>query len=438
MEPNKTAGLVYARGLTPTGEHIVGVRNHLLIIPAVFCMNSLVEDVAKAFPLPFGDREENRVIALPHSVGCCSVGFDAELGRTTLVNTAMNANVGGILIVSLGCGQNCTGCALKRTEAGEDGELLRAIYQAAAKFRPDLISGDLIQQVIVQQVGFDAALQLAVESASKMLSALKAARRVEVQDIYEHLVVGVMNGSSDSTSGLFTNPAVGHFCDMVMKSGRVAFSQTLETLGAEKILLDTAKHDHDLTRELVALLASIGALHHVTEKAGVQSEPTDGNVKGGLSTLAEKSVGTVAKFGHDDEHRLVAIVRHGSRIPATNRGLCLVDGPGQDILCLTGLVAAGCQVVLFTTGRGTPTGSAIAPTVKIAANFETSEIMGNELDVRLSRHLLFEHGSQRLRLEALAEREIAPAVREIAGGRRTRSEVRGQHDFQVRQFWPIE
>lgn len=317
--------------------------------------------------------------------------------------------------------------------------MLRELLMAAASIRPDLVEGGLIRQLVVQTQGVERAEQQGIAIAREMVQKLAAHPRTEVPDAFSHMIIGVMNGSSDATSGIFTNRAVGYFCDFAMATGRVAFSQTLETLGAEERLFQRA--DEQMRVPLANLLSAVGALHEVTERAGKQSEPTDGNVKGGLSSLAEKSVGTVGKFGHDVAHRLRAIVHHGSLIPETRAGLCLVDGPGQDILCLTGLVAAGCQIVLFTTGRGTPTGSPVAPTLKITSNIETAELMRDEIDVALSRHLLFEvdeNGSLRATLEELAQNQILPAVRQAFSGELTSAERRRQCDFQVRQYWPIE
>ena len=414
-----------------------GIRNHVAVVPTVFCANRVASEIAEAFEgVRWGARDENRVLYLGHSVGCCSIGFDEETAIDVLMGLAQNPNVGGVLLVHLGCGQLCTGCGAtgKPAASGRLNLLLRSL------------SGVLKADTIIHSGGSRTAIEQGREKVERMIAKLDLQERSEFH--VGNLAIGVMNGSSDPTSGLFANPAVGHLADWLLgRGGRVAFSQTVEMLGAEDAVFerlggeDAPARQRSVRLRVEKQLWRTTAMRVAVEGLGIESEPTPGNRRGGISTLAEKSIGTLFKIGHDPRHRIVDVLPHGKTM-SSKPGIHLVDGPGQDVLCLTALTAAGAHLILFTTGRGTPTGSPIAPTVKVTANSTTFHRLdaeasaGGDIDVLIPVEEIFESGKA---LEQIAHETLVPAVRSIANGeRRTTAEARGQADLQVRQLWPID
>lgn len=405
------------------GHRRYGTRNHVLLIPATLCALETTRKIAARFEgRRFGTHGENRVALLAHEVGCCSVGTDDKLGHRLLRNATLNPNVGAALVVSLGCGSYCS-VSNGAGESSRGGNLITSIQ------------GPRRQEEVVMQApgGRESAVERGVTLVERMISEVEAMKRVGAP--ISALVPGVMNGSSDPTSGLFTNRGVGYFCDMVLDAGgRIAFSQTTEMLGAEDMLLeraDTERTHYQMTR----LLTAATMMRRAVESEGVESEPTQGNLRSGISTLQEKSVGTLFKIGVSPAHRIVGVVPHGKTVES-KPGIYLVDGPGQDVLCMSGLAAAGANLVLFTTGRGAPTGSPLAPTIKVTSNRRTFENMPDVIDVCLPVEEIFDRGRS---LHDIALDTLVPYVLAVASGRTlTAAERSGQEDFQVRQMWPIE
>ncbi len=290
----------------------------------------------------------------------------------------------------------------------------------------------MVSELVLHAGGTDRTISEGVSRALGYIDVLAQQTRSPCPT--DQLMLGVMNGSSDPTSGLFSNWAAGKVSDWLMGlGGRVAFSQTVEVLGTEKTIL--SRCIGEIRAEVSDLLTAVADLHWVSEQEGGQGEPTEGNLTSGISTLAEKSRGTIQKFGHAHDNRIVELVRWGHRALGGERGICLVDGPGQDILCLTGLVAAGCQLVLFTTGNGTPTSSPIAPTIKITANGLTGQAMSDDIDIGIP---VGDFVEGRRGMTSLVEEEVLPQLLAFANGKRTCGESRGQSDFQLRQMWPTE
>lgn len=410
---------LYARG-----RNRYAARSHILVLPTTFCTAETARMIVEPFARRgFGEYKENRVFALNHEVGCCSVGIDEQLANRVLRNASLNPNVAHTLSVSLGCGSYCS----PSDEFGNSTRKGKLIVSIQGPGRQE--------EVVVQAPGGRAAaVGRGREIVERLIREVEATQRVKAP--LHSLLVGVLNGSSDPTSGLFSNPAVGHFCDALLDAGgRVAFSQTTETLGAEDMLVGRSRSPRT-RNQLVHLLTATTMLRLAVEHEGVESEPTQGNIRSGISTLAEKSVGTVFKIGASPRHGIVEIIPHGKRVTGAMSGIYFVDGPGQDVLCMSGLVAAGAGLLLFTTGRGAPTGSPFAPTIKITANRSTYEDMPDVIDVYIPVEEVFEKGRP---LREVALSTLVPFVRDVASGKLlTSAERHGQHDFQVRQLWPIE
>ncbi|MEO0649534.1 MAG: UxaA family hydrolase, partial [Planctomycetota bacterium] len=307
-----------------------GIRNHIAVVPTVFCANRVAAEIASGFEdARWGTADENRVLHLGHTVGCCSIGFDEETAIDVLMGLAQNPNVGGVLLVHLGCGQLCSECGStgKPVGSGRLNLLLRSL------------SSVLKADTIIHAKGSLSAIEDGRQKVARMIEKLEAQERTEFH--VGNLAIGVMNGSSDPTSGLFANPAVGHFSDWLLsRGGRVAFSQTVEMLGAEDAVLERLGDEHSPARQrsvrhrVESQLWRTTAMRVAVEGLGIESEPTPGNRRGGISTLAEKSIGTLFKIGHDAEHSIVDVLPHGKSM-SSKGGIHLVDGPGQDVLCLT-------------------------------------------------------------------------------------------------------
>lgn len=405
------------------GVNRYGIRNHIVVMVSTFCANVIANEIGNRFKdRKFGKNEQNRVIVMTHNIGCCSVGFDVALGNDVLQNVSQNPNVGALLLISLGCGSYCS-VANRSGSSNRKGSLFQNIKSRYDK-----------KEVVIQaHGGYQNTIRQATVFIENMIKELEGVPQEKIG--LDKIFAGVMNGSSDMTSGLFSNPAVGHFCDYLLdEGGRVAFGQTTETLGAEHILLERANSEKTGNR-IKGLLDAATTMRLAVENEGVESEPTQGNIRSGISTLAEKSLGTVAKIGFQKNHKIVEVVPHGKRA-STTPGLYFVDTPGQDVLSLTGLAAAGTHLILFTTGRGAPTGSPISPTIKVTANRKTYEDLKDIIDLYIPIETILS-GQRSLKDAALEI--IVPYVCKVASGEKlTKAEKNNQADFQVRQLWMIE
>lgn len=325
----------------PNGE--VGVRNHLLIIPTVVCASTVAERIASCV---------EGAISLANQHGCCQIGADLVLTENVLIGLGKNPNVGAVLVVSLECG-------------GVSAE--RVVDEIAKTGKP-------VEYVGIQKSGGSLkAIEKGTRLASKMAQDLAKLDREEV-DI-SNLILSVECGGSDTTSGLASNPVAGYVMDKIIDLGGTGiFSETAEVIGAEHILAKRA-----VSKEIGERLISV--VRRTEEKAktmGVDirgGQPTPGNIEGGISTIEEKSLGAIYKGGTKP---LQGVLEYGEK--PQGKGLYFMDTPGQDIESITGMTAGGSQVVIFTTGRGTPTGSPIAPVIKITGNPETYRIMEDNID----------------------------------------------------------
>lgn len=401
------------------GANRYGTRNHVAVIASNFCCNVTVQKICAHFTdTLFGDHGENRVIPLTHTGGCCDVGFDELLVERTLAHTAMNPNFGGVVVVNLGCGEFCSACRGDGAPQG-NGRLMRALSK----------HGHVAEVVIQGPGGLSTAVERGIAAVRRMVAELARQCREPV-DFKLGVFPGVMNGSSDMTSPV-ANAAVGTIIDqIVVDYGRAAFGQTTEMLGAERVILSRADDDRIKWR-VQELLTARAEQRAAAEHEGVEVEPTSGNKDGGISTLSEKSLGTVKKVG--SVGRIVEVVPFGATA-STKDGLHLIDTPGQDVLCLSGLGAAGCNLIFFTTGRGATTGAAGIPTIKISANARTYDNMSDIVDCYLPLEEVIEHGRP---LEEVAFGIISEYATAVAAGTQlTRAEANGHNDFQVMKFLP--
>ena len=303
----------------------MGIRNDLWVVPTVGCVDALCERLAAAVG----------GVALTHPFGCSQLGADHEATANLLAALCRHPNAGGVLVVALGCENNT--------------------LESFRERRGD-VAGLNIRFLRAQDPGneFARGLALLEELAAERVDGRTEASAAE-------LVVGLKCGGSDGFSGLTANPLVGRFSDwLVARGGSAVLTEVPEMFGAETLLLKRCR-DREVFDRCVAMVNGFKA-YYARHGQPCGENPSPGNRAGGITTLEDKSLGCVQKGGTSP---VVEVLEYGERV--RERGLTLLAAPGNDLVSATALAAAGCHLVLFTTGRGTPFGT-VVPTVKIATN----------------------------------------------------------------------
>lgn len=371
--------------LRPDGR--VGFRNHFLVIPTVICATRTAEEIASNFP---------NVVYLHNQHGCNHMKDDERKVVNVLKGMALNPNVAGVLFVGLGCETVPT----------------RKIFESVRE------SGKPAECLIIQEEGGTLrTIEKGVRTLQKMMEEYEA-KQVEVD--LSAVTVAIECGGSDTTSGIASNPVVGYVADKLVDMGAtVVFSETTEIIGAEHILARRAVSE-EVAKKLLELVnrCERNALAGGEDIRGVN--PTPGNIRGGLTTLEEKSLGAIYKAG---TRPIKGVLEYAEPIPTG--GLYFMDSPGHDVESVTGMVAGGAQIVLFTTGRGTPTGCPIAPVIKITANARTYSRMSDNIDVDVSDVL-----EGKLTIQQAGERLFAKLI-EVLNGKLTKSEILRHHEFGI-------
>jgi altronate dehydratase large subunit len=373
----------------------VGVRNHLLVVPTVICASVVAERVAAAVS-PVGT-------ALPHTAGCGQLGPDMHTTHDTLAAYCGHPNVGGVLVIALGCEQ----------------VVAQHLADAAKK------AGKPVQIVAIQSEGGTVKTEArATAIAREMVADLARAER-EACDV-SSLILSVKCGGSDYTSGLASNPALGRVADRIVDLGGAAvLGEIAEIMGAEHLLAARAPEPGTARR----LLRVINRVESEAMSLGLDirgTQPSPGNIRGGLTTIEEKSLGATHKGG---EHTPLNDVV-GYAAPIAKKGLTVMDTPGLDVESVTGMVGGGAQVVVFTTGLGTPTGNPIAPVIKITGNARTAMSMADNIDLDVSGVL-----DDRETLDAAAAR-LFDEVLAVSGGKETATERLGFREFAIHRRNP--
>ena len=412
------------------GRRVYGARNHVLILPTTPCTNRLAEMVYEEFREErWGEKGENRVVLARHGAGCCHVGFDLDVALRTLVGIASHPNVHGVLLVSLGCGQLCKR-PLGPSESKRENLLSFRLYDRLVK-RGVKVSWVNLQEPWPEGVdGLGRVVELGRKFVRKMVEDAASSKRVETH--IKRMVIGVGNGASDPTSGLFANPAVGYVVEKLVAEGAsVVFAQTTEVLGGEQLLLSRVANER-VARKLRRLLEVSYAMKVALAECMNESDPTPGNIASGISTLAEKSLGSLLKVGRDPSVKLMDVLPYAWPVPRGKGGLYLMDTPGMDIPSITGMMAGGAQAIVFTTGLGTPVGSALSPVLKVTANRETYTRLSSIIDVYVPVEEVLDGKS----LREVALESIYPALLDVlSGDQLTKSEINGQLDLDIRQYW---
>ena len=361
----------------------VGVRNHVLILPASVCATDTARIVA---------QQVNGAITFHNQQGCSQVPSDQELTMDTMAGFAAIPNVYGTVIISLGC-ENCQ----------------MDLVEAAIKAR----TNKPIKKVIIQEVGGTIkAAAIAVQYAKEMVQEASMLQREEFD--LSHLIVGTNCGGSDPTSGLASNPVVGELSDRLVDLGSTSIlSETTEFIGAEHILARRAKNE-DVRKRIFGIVHRYEKALQLVGEEVREGNPSPGNKAGGITTLEEKSLGCIHKGGH---RPINAVYDYAKQVE--EKGLVIMDTPGNDFSSVCGMVAGGCQVVVFTTGRGNVMGNPICPVIKLTGNKITFANMEDNMDFNASPLIYGEKT-----VEELGE-ELLNMTIETANGKQTKSEALG-------------
>ena len=370
----------------------VGVRNEIWVIPTVGCVNSVAEKIAE-LSRKYCQGSVDTVVAFPHPYGCSQMGEDQENSRKILADLINHPNAGGVLVLGLGCENS-------RIEVLKDyiGE----------------VNSDRVKFLQVQDVENEQ------ETAEKMMEELMAYaatfKREKVNA--KELIIGMKCGGSDGLSGITANPTVGLFSDMlVSKGGTTILTEVPEMFGAETILMNRCANK-ELFEKTVHLINDFKE-YFIKNGQEIYENPSPGNKDGGITTLEDKSLGCTQKSGSSLVKGVLAYAE-----PVHTKGLNLLSAPGNDLVAATTCAASGAQMVLFTTGRGTPFASPV-PTVKIATNSRLAGNKSNWIDFNAGRIV-----TDDLPLEDAAK-ELFQLVLDVASGKKVKAEIAGFHDLAI-------
>ncbi len=371
----------------------VGVRNELWIVPTVGCVNGIAEKLASKMRNETGGKGIDSVYAWHHNYGCSQLSGDHENTRKVLRDIVLHPNAGGVLVLGLGCENN---------QPDKFAELLGDYDKERIKF------------LVVQQVEGNE-LEVGMDLLRQLYAT--ACKDVRVDVPVSKLRVGLKCGGSDGFSGITANPLVGRFSDwLVAQGGTTVLTEVPEMFGAETILMNRCKTE-DLFRKTVSMVNDFKE-YFLSHGEPVGENPSPGNKAGGISTLEDKALGCTQKCGRAP---VSGVLEYGDRLQCN--GLNLLSAPGNDLVASTALASAGCHIVLFTTGRGTPFGTFV-PTMKIATNPTLAANKPNWID--------FSAGQL---VEGKDWNEVVPQfidkILAVASGERTRNEENDYREIAI-------
>ncbi|MEM9764776.1 MAG: altronate dehydratase family protein [Pseudomonadota bacterium] len=399
LRPATPAGVADSfMGFHRAGGRGVGTRNYIAVLTSVNCSATAARQIARHFtpqrlaPYPNVDG----VVAFVHGTGCGMAGSGEgfEALQRVMWGYARNPNVGGVLMAGLGC------------EMMQIDWLLEAF---------GLEPGPLFQTMNIQDVGgLRKSVELGIRKIEAMLPLVNAAERAPAPAA--ELTVALQCGGSDAWSGITANPALGHACDLlVAQGGTGVLAETPEIYGAEHLLTARAA-SREVGEKLIGLIRWWED-YTARNKGSMDNNPSPGNKKGGLTTILEKSLGAAAKGGTTP---LTGVYKYAEHVTA--KGFVFMDSPGYDPASVTGQIASGCNLVAFTTGRGSAFGAKPSPSMKIATNSEMYARMTEDMDVNAGRILSGEATVEHV------GREIYAMWLRIASGEQTKSEALGLGD----------
>lgn len=372
----------------------VGIRNEIWVIPTVGCVNGIVKQIVDRLNIETQSEGIDGIFGFPHNYGCSQLGEDHDNTRKILCDMVHHPNAGGILVIGLGCENNAP-----------------HIFE---KYCGDY-DRDRVKFMVCQEVEGDE-----VEEGLKILRNLyDNAKDMNCTSVpLSKLRVGLKCGGSDGLSGITANPLLGAFSDFLceQQEGTAVLTEVPEMFGAETILMERSADTHVLD-DTIRLINDFKE-YYLSHGEPVGENPSPGNKAGGISTLEEKALGCTQKSGNST---VCGVLQYGDRL--SSHGLNLLSAPGNDLVASTALGACGCQMVLFTTGRGTPFGSFV-PTIKISSNTELARRKPKWIDFNAG--LLIEDKSMQELLSQFIQYVI-----EVASGKLVNSEKSGIHEIAI-------
>lgn len=375
----------------PRANGDVGIRNEIWVIPTVGCVNGQAKEIVETFKREYGEEGFDGVFTFTHPYGCSQLGDDHERTKFMLQKMVRHPNAGGVLVLGLGCENN-------QMSAFKEG--LGKVDTSRIKF--------LICQEVEDEI------EEGVKLLKEIAEVVKGDKREE-RDI-SCLKVGLKCGGSDGLSGITANPLVGRFSDYIVSVGGTSvLSEVPEMFGAEQQLMNRCK-DQETFEKTVKLINDFKDYFRSNGQP-VGENPSPGNKAGGITTLEDKSCGCTQKSGAGPVNDVVFDDGY-----VTSKGLNLLNGPGNDMCAVTNLGAAGCHIVLFTTGRGTPFGGFV-PTIKIATNSELAAKKSNWIDFNAGAILDTGFDEQIAKLIDL--------VVDTANGKKTKNELNNTREIAI-------
>lgn len=371
----------------------VGIRNEIWIVPTVGCVNGIAERLAQKLEQETQLKGVDAIHAWHHNYGCSQLGDDHENTRKVLRNICLHPNAGAVLVLSLGCENN----------QPEDFMKMLGDYDR-----------ERIQLLVTQRVEGDE-----IEEGMKILRKLyKTAAQDKREEVpVSKLRIGLKCGGSDGFSGITANPLVGEFSDwLIAQGGTTILTEVPEMFGAETILMNRCQTP-DLFQKTVHLINNFKE-YFLSHGEPVGENPSPGNKAGGISTLEDKALGCTQKCGHAP---VSGVLEYAERLK-TN-GLNLLSAPGNDLVASTALAASGCQMVLFTTGRGTPFGTFV-PTMKISTNSQLFKSKQNWIDFNAGKLV---EGVDMLTLR----NDFIDKVIATANGEKVKNEMNGYREIAI-------
>ena len=370
----------------------VGVRNEIWIIPTVGCVNGIANQLAEQLRKETDCEGVDSIISFPHNYGCSQLGDDHENTRKILRDMVLHPNAGAVLVVGLGCENN----------------------------QPDAFR-EFIGDYDTQRIRFLVSQKVddEIEEGMKLLREMYAiAREDKRTDVpLSKLRIGLKCGGSDGLSGITANPMLGVFSDyLVAQGGTTVLTEVPEMFGAETLLMNRCR-TQEIFDDTVTMINDFKN-YFICNDQPIYENPSPGNKAGGISTLEEKSLGCTQKSGSS---MVEDVLKYGDRV--TTHGLNLLSAPGNDLVASTALASAGCHIVLFTTGRGTPFGTFV-PTVKVSTNTPLYEQKHTWIDFNAGT--LVEGES----MESLSRRFIDFVV-EVASGKQALNEKKGYREIAI-------
>ena len=371
----------------------VGVRNEIWIVPTVGCVNGIAERLVNQLKKETQEEGIDAIWSWHHNFGCSQLSGDHENTRKILRDICLHPNAGGVLVLSLGCENN------------QPDEFMKMLGD---------YDKDRIRLLVTQKVEGDE-VEAGMEILRELYAISKNDKREEVP--VSKLRVGLKCGGSDGFSGITANPLVGEFSDwLVAQGGTSILTEVPEMFGAETILMNRCETT-ELFDQTVSMINNFKE-YFLSHGEPVGENPSPGNKAGGISTLEDKALGCTQKCG---KAPVSGVMEYGDRLQHT--GLNLLSAPGNDLVAATALASAGCHIVLFTTGRGTPFGTFV-PTMKIATNPTLAKNKPHWID--------FSAGQL---VEGRTMQELVPEfidmVLDVASGKHAHNEANGYREISI-------